>query len=160
MSEPPVKTVGEEILKGKPFKSLGQEATLNLLRTADVVRRRLGAALAAHGITAPQYNVLRILRGAGEDGLCTLAVAQRLIERAPGITRMLDRLEARGWVRRQRSASDRREVRCYLTTAGHTLLAQTDDVVDRADAATVTALTEADGRQLIQLLDKLRSGLR
>jgi DNA-binding MarR family transcriptional regulator len=89
-----------------------------------------------------------------------LAVAHRLIERAPGITRMLDRLEARGWVRRERSATDRREVRCYLTAAGSALLAETDGVVELLDSETVTALTEAEGRQLIQLLDKLRSGLR
>jgi DNA-binding MarR family transcriptional regulator len=160
MSDQTVTPVREEILQGKPFKSLGQEAAIDLLRTADVVRRRLGGALAAHGITGPQYNVLRILRGAGKEGLCTLAVAHRLIERAPGITRMLDRLEARGWVRRERSATDRREVRCYLTAAGSALLAETDGVVELLDSETVTALTEAEGRQLIQLLDKLRSGLR
>jgi DNA-binding MarR family transcriptional regulator len=160
MIEEMVTSVREEILQRKPFKSLGQEVAIDLLRTADVVRHRLGTALAAYGITGPQYNVLRILRGAGDEGLCTLAVAQRLIERAPGITRMLDRLEAKGWVRRERSATDRREVRCYLTAAGHALLAETDEAVEQADAKTVTALTEPESRQLIELLDRLRSGLR
>jgi DNA-binding MarR family transcriptional regulator len=149
-----------ELKQRKPFRSVGHEATVGLLRTADVVRRRWTEALEPHGMTAPQYNVLRILRGAGREGLCTLEVAKRLIERAPGITRMMDRLEARGWVRRERSSDDRREVRCYVTPQGEALLAQVDEVVAGADEATVRGLSKAEARELIRLLDKVRAGLR
>ncbi|MEJ2239898.1 MAG: MarR family transcriptional regulator [Gemmatimonadales bacterium] len=149
----------KELKQSKPFRSVGHEASVGLLRTADVVRRRWTETLAPFGITVPQYNVLRILRGAGKEGLCTLELAERLIERAPGITRMLDRLEARSWVRRERSVDDRREVRCYLTTQGMRLLARTDEVADQADQAAVLGLSKAEGRELIQLLDKVRSGL-
>lgn len=148
-----------ELKQRKPFRSVGHEATVGLLRTADVVRRRWTETLAPYGITAAQYNVLRILRGAGPEGLCTLELANRLIERAPGITRMLDRLESRGWVQRERSADDRREVRCYVTPEGVRLLARIDKVADEADAAAVRGLSKAEGRELIHLLDKVRSGL-
>jgi DNA-binding MarR family transcriptional regulator len=150
----------QELKQRKPFRSVGHEATVGLLRTADVVRRRWTETLAPYGITAPQYNVLRILRGAGREGLCTLELANRLIERAPGITRMLDRLEAHRWVRRERSADDRREVRCYVTPDGVRLLARIDKVVDEADNAAVRGLSRAEGRELIRLLDKVRAGLR
>jgi DNA-binding MarR family transcriptional regulator len=148
----------KELKQSKPFRSVGHEVSVGLLRTADVVRRRWTEMLAPFGITVPQYNVLRILRGAGKEGLCTLELAERLIERAPGITRMLDRLEARSWVRRERSVDDRREVRCYLTPQGMRLLARTDEVADQADQAAVLGLSKAEGRELIQLLDKVRSG--
>ncbi len=104
--------------------------------------------------------MLRILRGAGREGLCTLEVAKRLIERAPGITRMMDRLEARSWVRRERSSDDRREVRCYVTPQGEALLARVDAVVEEADAASIRGLSTAEARELIRLLDKVRAGLR
>lgn len=150
----------QELKQRKPFRSVGHEATVGLLRSADVVRRRWSQALEPHGITAPQYNVLRILRGAGREGLCTLEVAKRLIERAPGITRMMDRLEARGWVRRERSSDDRREVRCYVTAQGEALLARVDAVVEEADDAAVRKLSKAEARELIRLLDEVRAGLR
>jgi DNA-binding MarR family transcriptional regulator len=149
----------KELKQRRPFRSVGHEATVGLLRTADLVRRRWTERLLPYGITTPQYNVLRILRGAGADGLCTLELANRLIERAPGITRMLDRLEARHWVKRERSADDRREVRCYLTPRGGRLLERLEEVADEADNAAVRGLTRAEGRELVRLLDKVRDGL-
>ncbi len=148
-----------ELKQRKPFRSVGHEATVALLRTADVVRRQWTEALEPYGITTRQYNVLRILRGAGNEGLCTLELGHRLIERAPGITRMLDRLEARGWVRRERSVEDRREVRCFISSEGGRLLARLDEVANRADDAAVLGLSKAEGRELIRLLDKVRASL-
>src|SRR5258706_12493191 len=89
------RTIIEELKQTKPFPSKRQEAAVALLRTADVIRRLFGAVVEPKGITVQQYNVLRILRGAGEPGLPTLDIAERMIETTPGITRLIDRLETK-----------------------------------------------------------------
>ncbi|HET9212993.1 MAG TPA: MarR family transcriptional regulator [Thermoanaerobaculia bacterium] len=147
-----------EIRQGKPFRSRGQEVVVALLRTADLVRRTVGRALEPHDITLQQYNVLRILRGAGEQGLPTLEIAERMIEQAPGVTRLLDRLEAKGLVRRQRCAQDRRQVLCWLTPAGLELVERLDEPVDAADAEAVAMLTPEEQEKLLRMLDAIRSG--
>src|SRR6266576_2721240 len=111
------------------FRSREQEAALGLLRTADAVKRSLAQVIEPHGITAQQYNVLRILRGAGADGLPTLEIADRMIEQTPGITRLIDRLESKKLVWRERSSTDRRCVYCRITAAGIALLARLDGPV-------------------------------
>ncbi len=130
-------------------------AVVAIFRAADALRRRFGPLLEAHGVTLQQYNVLRILRGAGGDGLCTLELAGRMIEQAPGITRLIDRLEAKRWVRRERSSRDRREIRCHVTAAGLRLLARLDAPVARMDGAAVAALSRADLARLTSLLGPL-----
>jgi DNA-binding MarR family transcriptional regulator len=149
-----------EIRQGKPFRSRGQEVVVALLRTADLVRRTVGRALEPHDITLQQYNVLRILRGAGEQGLPTLEIAERMIEQAPGVTRLLDRLEVKGLVRRQRCAQDRRQVLCWLTPAGLELVERLDEPVDSADAEAVAMLTPEEQEKLLRMLDAIRSGPR
>jgi DNA-binding MarR family transcriptional regulator len=149
-----------EIRQGKPFRSRGQEVVVALLRTADLVRRTVGRALEPHDITIQQYNVLRILRGAGEQGLPTLEIAERMIEQAPGVTRLLDRLELKGLVRRQRCAQDRRQVLCWLTPAGLELVERLDEPVDSADAEAVAMLTPEEQERLLRMLDAIRSGSR
>ena len=150
--------VQREIGQGRPFRSHSQEGVVALMRTADVLRRRFSEVLEPFGITFPQYNVLRILRGT-RQGLPTLEVSNRLIEHAPGITRMMDRLEVKGWVRRTRSSDDRRQVICHLTRKGEKLLDRIDPVMDRADDAALATLGESDQRRLIRLLDTVRRGL-
>lgn len=145
----------EEIRQGKPFRSLGQEAALALFRTADVIRRRFSSEVERHGVTLQQYNVLRILRGS-PDGLNTLAIADRMVERAPGITRMIDRLERKGWVTRTRGTADRRCVSVRITQPGLELLAGLDDVVNQVDADAVQKLSSAEAEQLIGLLERMR----
>ena len=145
-----------ELKQTKPFRSSSQEAAVALLRTADVLRRRFEEVLAPTEITVQQYNVLRILRGAGEGGLPTLEIAERMIERAPGITRLVDRLESAGLVARERSAEDRRAVLCRATAKGLALLASLDDVVDEADDAALGMLTERERRELTRILGKVR----
>ena len=88
----------QELKQRKPFQSVAQEALLGLMRTTDLMRRQVAAFVEPHGITLQQYNVLRILRGGGTDGVPTLEVAERMVEQTPGITRLLDRLEAKGFV--------------------------------------------------------------
>lgn len=149
-----------ELQQRRPFASTSAEAAVALLRTADVLRRFYERTLAPHRITLAQYNVLRILRGAGADGLPTLDVAARLVEEAPGITLMMRRLERRGWIRRQRSASDARQVRCYLTRTGHALVNRLDATIDAADERALEELFPAQQRQLIELLDTIRDPIR
>jgi DNA-binding MarR family transcriptional regulator len=150
-------TLQDEIKQKRPFGSRGQEATLGLLRTADVVRRRLARIVDPHGITLQQYNVLRILKGSHPDPLPTLEIAHRMIEEQPGITRLLDRLDAKGLVRRERWVDDRRQVHCWITKAGLELLAGLDREVNAADTAAVAALSASQQRQLIQLLGAIRA---
>jgi DNA-binding MarR family transcriptional regulator len=127
-----------------------------ILRSADRLRRSGEALLAPHDVTLQQFNVLRILRGARPEGLCTLAIAERMIEQTPGITRLIDRLEKKGLVRRVRSEEDRRQVWCRITPAGERLLARLDDPVEEFDRAAVRGLSPADQDQLSALLGQLR----
>jgi MarR family transcriptional regulator, organic hydroperoxide resistance regulator len=149
-----------EIKQTRGFTSPAQEATIAVLRTADVVRRQLAAVMEPAGITLQQYNVLRILRGARPEPLPTLEIGERLIERMPGITRLLDRLEEKGLVRRERSVEDRRCVYCHITDRGLELLAELDDPVDRADEQAVSELGPDETRRLIALLERVRLGAR
>lgn len=145
-----------EIRQNRPFRSRQQEATIALLKTADELRRHLSEVVGRHGITLQQYNVLRILRGAYPDPLPTLEIGERLIERVPGITRLLDRLEEKGLVRRQRCSDDRRMVHCWITDAGIALLADSDPAMDVADVEAAADLSEAEVQRLIELLGRVR----
>lgn len=151
--------IQREIRQTRPFRSLGQEGFVALLRTADVLRRFMTRVLEPFGITMQQFNVLRILRGAGAEGVPTLTISERMIEEAPGITRLIDRLEAKGLVRRERCPGDRRQVLCFATEAGLELLARIDGAVDSADDEALGMLSEPDKAELIRLLDQIRAGL-
>ena len=148
--------IQREIQQRRPFKNRRQEAAVALLRTVDVVRRRMARTIEPAGITLQQYNVLRILRGSGDGGIATLEIARRMIEQAPGITRLLDRLETKRLVRRQRCPSDRRQVLCWITGEGLELLGRLDVTVDRADADALSALDAEEIVRLIELLDSIR----
>lgn len=150
----------EELKQGRPFRSAGAEAFVAVLRTADLLRRRMSATVEPHGITLQQYNVLRILRGAHPEPLPTLEIRERLIEQAPGITRLLDHLDAQGLVRRERCAEDRRQVHCWITETGLALLAGTDAEVDAADEALVADLDDEEVRALLDHLQSVREAAR
>lgn len=149
-------SIREAIKQSRPFRSRSQEAYIALLRTADDSRRYATQALEPAGVTLQQYNVLRILRGAGEQGLPTLSVAERMVERTPGVTRLIDRMEKKGWVTRERCTEDRRRVWCRITGVGLALLEELDDTINRVDAAPGTVLDDAELRELIGYLDRLR----
>ena len=153
------KALLDEIQQGAPFRSKTQEAFLSLLRTADVAQRRFTEVFEGEGITFQQYNVLRILRGAGEDGLPTLDIGDRMIERQPGVTRIMDRLEKKGWVSRDRCVDDRRRVWCRITTEGMDLLARLDEPVDATDRTIFASLSDEDVERLVDLLEELRAQL-
>jgi len=150
----------QEIRQGKPFETKAKEAALALLRTIDVMKRSWTGILEPHGVTLQQYNVLRILRGAEPDGLKTLSIANRMIERAPGITRMLDRLERKGWIQRTRGTADRRCVSVRISPAGLTLLAGLDAEIETADDYLGEVLTDRELTTLIGQLDRIRAAYR
>lgn len=145
-----------ELRQNRPFRSPAHEAAVGLIRTADLVRRSLAAVIEPHGVTLQQYNVLRILRGAGDAGMPTLSVAERMIEQTPGVTRLLDRLEAKGHIRRERCRQDRRQHLCWITGQGATLLTELDAPVLAAQSRTLGALTESEQKHLVRLLERIR----
>jgi DNA-binding MarR family transcriptional regulator len=154
-SRPP--SILEEIKQSKPFRSRSQEAYLALLRTADDSRRHITGVLESAGVTLQQYNVLRILRGAGKAGLPTLSVSERMLDRTPGVTRLIDRMEKKGWVQRTRCTEDRRRVWCTITPAGLALLAKLDEPVNASDEAFSKVLDEGEIATLVEYLDRLRA---
>ncbi len=149
-----------ELKQTKPFSSPQHEASVSVLKTADCVRRVVAHAMEGQEITHQQYNVLRILRGAGENGLPTLEIAVRMIEQAPGITRLLDRLEARELVSRRRCTTDRRQVFCTITPSGLDLLAKLDAPVNAAAGESMQGLSPEELQNLLKLLEKVREALR
>ncbi|HEY0783744.1 MAG TPA: MarR family transcriptional regulator [Thermoanaerobaculia bacterium] len=114
------------------FQSSMQEALLNLLVTADFIRGRMEASCAAFGITASQYNVLRILRG-HPPGHSRCEIARRMLERAPDVTRLVDRLERQGLVERDRDDQDRRLSITRITAAGRDLLARMEPMMQESE---------------------------
>ncbi len=147
----------QEIHQAKPFSSAPQEATLSIGRTWALLEHGLAELLKAHELTPTQYNVLRILRGAGDKGLCRGEVIERMITRVPDATRLLDRLERAGLISRRRGGSDRRFVSTHITEQGRTLLAALDASVDAVHATQFAALSADEVRTLIDLLARLRS---
>lgn len=157
MTDPKRPSVAEELQQSRPFPTLDAEVLVALMRTSDRVRSHLSRAMAPFGVTIQQYNVLRILRGAGSGGLPTLAIGERMIERTPGVTRLLDRLERQGLISRVRG-EDRRQVIARATPAGLGLLDAMEEPLRQADAQLVSQLGEMEGRRLLDLLSKVRAG--
>lgn len=145
-----------ELKQSRPFPSLEAEAAVNLMRTADTVLRGLAAALKPRGLSPEQYNVLRILRGAGPSGLPCGEIASRMVTRDPDMTRLLDRLEARGFIARARSLRDRRVVNTRITSAGLRLLAGLDAPLNAENTRLVGHLGRKRLRQLVALLEAVR----
>lgn len=146
-----------EIRQRKPFVSLEEETYLNLVRTADALTRELELVLQPHGITTTQYNVLRILRGAGADGATCSAISDRLLAFDPDVTRLLDRMEKAGLVQRTRSVTDRRVVLTTITPTGLELLARLDAPLDQLVKQQFKALSRARLTQLIADLEDIRN---
>jgi DNA-binding MarR family transcriptional regulator len=144
-----------ERIQQRRFPSLAAEAVISLLVAADHFDQAVAPVWEQHGITADQYNVLRILRGAHPDGHPRNEVARRMIHRAPDVTRMLDRLVRQGLVRRQRNPADRRESIATISDAGLALLARIDPDVNATQATVTSSLSERELRELVRLCDAL-----
>lgn len=156
MSDRRIPSVLEEIKQSRA-RSPGQEGYIALLRTADDAKRFATLALEHEGVTLQQYNVLRILRGSGASGLPTLAIAERMVERTPGVTRLIDRMERKGWVVRKRCTEDRRRVWCRITQKGLDLLDRLEGTIERVDATISDVLDRDELQQLVGFLDRLRA---
>lgn len=146
----------DELRQHKPFNSLHQEAFLNLGRTAMVLMDDFEQMLKPYGISATQYNVLRILRGAGAEGLCRNEIRDRLLSRMPDVTRLLDRMEEAKLVMRVRSTEDRRLVTTMLTSHGRKLVDALDEPVRREHEKRLGHLSTGQLRSLIELLTLAR----
>jgi DNA-binding MarR family transcriptional regulator len=142
-------------IKSKPFAHAEEEAMLNIVRTADVLLQRANQFLKRFDMTGPQYNVLRILRGS-RDGLPCGQIAERMISRDPDVTRLLDRLETRGLVARERNGQDRRVVMAHITAEGLELMTRLDPLMVAEHRRQLGALGEEKLRQLIELLEQAR----
>ena len=147
----------KEIRQRKPFATAEVEAFLNLQRTADALGRSLAEVLKPAGVSPPQYNILRILRGARPAGCACRELGERMVTRDPDITRLLDRLEARGLVMRARGQKDRRVVTTRITEKGLELLKGLDGPILGMHRKLLGHLGGRRLRSLIELLEVART---
>jgi DNA-binding MarR family transcriptional regulator len=154
-----VEGAGDGASYEEPARTREQEALLSLLRSVDLAKHRLSGLFGSEGITFQQYNVLRILRRSGAKGLPTLEVGERMIERTPGVTRIIDRLEAKGLVARERCTQDRRRVWCRISSEGLDLLERLDGPVSRSDVAIFQDMTPDELDGFIGVLERLHTRL-
>lgn len=149
-------SIRSEIKQGKPFTSLEEEAFIALQRTADRLAGRISEMLKQHGLSATQYNALRILRGAGPSGLACSEIGERMINRDPDITRLVDRLERRGFVERSREQKDRRVITTRITVEGLQTLKELDRPIEEYHRRLLGHLGEQRLHSLIRLLEAAR----
>ncbi len=146
----------QEIRQTKPFGSIEEEAFLNLGRSWETILGRLADFLKQYQLTPTQYNMLRILRGAGKEGMTCSEAAGRMITADPDITRLLDRLEGRELIRRERSGQDRRIVISRITEAGVELLKEIQKPVSELLARNLGHLGRRKLTDLIETLEEVR----
>jgi MarR family transcriptional regulator, organic hydroperoxide resistance regulator len=147
-----------ELKQKVPFSSREQEAYLSLLRTADALQGQVEARLKDFGLTGTQYNALRILRGAGPEGLPCREIGERMITHDPDITRLLNRLEERGFVERTRAKHDRRVIYGKITAAGLKMLREMDAPIEKHGREMLRHVGQKKLKQLIELLELVRGG--
>jgi len=150
-------TLTEELKQSKPFACVEEEAYLSVLRTAAVLSRKVDHLLKANGVTQAQYNVLRILRGAGAKGLCRNEVGARLVTAMPDVTRLLDRMAAAGWLERKREREDRREVAATLTAAGKRIADKLEQPLAELHRQQFKGVGKAELRQVVETLALVRT---
>jgi MarR family transcriptional regulator, organic hydroperoxide resistance regulator len=146
-----------ELKQNIPFASREQEAYLALLRTADALQTEVEAWLKEFGLTGTQYNALRILRGAGPEGLPCREIGERMITHDPDITRLLNRLEDRGFVKRTRAKNDRRVICGKISPAGLKLLGEMDSPLEKRGREMLRHVGQEKLEELIELLELVRS---
>ena len=149
----------DELKKRGPFASVEQEAMLAILRTSDLLENRLARLLREYRLTPSQYNVLRILRGEGKPMPC-LEVAERMIQVAPAITRVVDQLLALDLIDKMQSSVDRRVFTIELTPAAGQLLARLDQPILEMHAALMKGVKKGDLKSLIQILERVRGAAK
>ena len=138
------------------FQNLEQEVYLSLVFTASRLSSDVDALMKKHGLTQPQYNVLRILRGAGVDGLGRNQIRDRLVTAMPDVTRLLDRMELAALVSRKQCESDRRQMTTVLTTAGMRLVKRLDAPLEKLHEKHAGGIQGPELRAMLRVLSKLR----
>jgi len=149
----------QELQQTKPFASLEEEAYLEIQRTAQVSTRWVVEALRPTGLTPPQFNVLRILRGAGATGLPCSRIGERMVNHDPDLTRLLDRLESAGWVEKSRDERDRRVVTARITPAGARVVERASEAVHVRLQSALELVTPRQLETLANLLERVRGSL-
>ncbi len=149
--------LAEEIQQSQPFSSLEEEAYLSITRTSAELSHQMDQFFKPLGITQSQYNALRILRGAGPRGLGRNEIAERMVTPTPDASRLLDRMEDAGWIRRKRGTEDRRQVTSCITAAGQRLLKKVDKPLIAFHRQQFPGIRKADLRSLLNVLADLRS---
>src|SRR5580658_4586079 len=145
--------------QNRPFVSLEQEVYLSMLRTASELSYAGDQFFRPFGITPSQYNVLRILRGAGTDGLCRNEISERMVTATPDMTRLLDRMESAGWVTRKRAEDDRRQVSTHITKSGMELLARLEKPTGDFVTPIFAGITISDLKTVLKVNDQIRTKL-
>lgn len=149
--------LSEELKQTRPFAHIEEEAHLSIARTAALLERAFAQLLRPHGITPTQYNVLRILRGAGAAGLCRNELGERLVTPVPDVTRLLDRMADMRLIARQRSDEDRRLVRTHLTAKGLDLVNTLDAAIVDAHRQRLAHISHERLKALVETLADVRS---
>lgn len=145
------------LIKQERFRSLSQETMLNIIVTSSWIMHELGATMAPYGVTPAQYNVLRILRGSAPQTLSCSELGERLLDRTPDVTRLLNRLQRGGLIRRERAEHDRRIVEVGITEEGQALVEQMEEEMEAAEGRLMSHLSPEEKSQLTQLLERLRT---
>jgi DNA-binding MarR family transcriptional regulator len=148
--------LAKEIRQTKPFRSREEEAFLNLGRTYEFLGGRLAELLKQYQLTPTQYNMLRILRGAGAEGMTCSQATERMLTADPDVTRLLDRMEAQELIRRDRSKDDRRVVITRITERGTALVNRLDEPLDCLFARYLGRVGASRLGELIEILEALR----
>ncbi len=151
-----ISSLQAELRQGRPFGSLADEAHLSVLRTAEVLARGTAELLRPYSLTPTQYNVLRILRGAGSAGLPCSEIGARMVTHEPDVTRLLDRMNRMGLIARERGTADRRVVMTRITDEGLALLTRLDRPMTELNQQQVGWLSEAELRGLVDVLARVR----
>jgi len=151
--------VGEEIHQFKPFASIEEELLVSLLRTTDLLQEQFEQMIRPFNISMTQYNVLRILRGAEPDGRTCGEIGERMIAREPDVTRLLERMEKAGLIKRTRDSSDRRVVLTRITSCGLKLLEEMEPKLRKIDGL-LKPMGERKIEAMLGLLDEVREHVR
>ncbi len=152
-------TLKEELKTTVDFASLEQEAFLSMLVTTDRINRRNTEFMARFGISPKQFNILRILRGAGKPGIPVMEIGRRMIEKSPDISRIVNRLIDMGLVCRRRQRSDRRVVKVTISAKGLRLLEQMDGPVLNQVADMLAGLSKDELQSIVALLGRVRESV-
>jgi DNA-binding MarR family transcriptional regulator len=148
-------SIAAAIRQGRPFAGIEHQLFLAIQRAAADLTQESAALLRPHGLSGAQYNILRILRGAGDEGLACGEIADRLVTRDPDMTRLLERMERQGLVTRERASHDRRVVTTRLSPTGRELLAQIDEPMAALHRRQFAHMDQARLHELASLLDEL-----